>query len=113
MINLYSDKWEEVHYNIFHNTGKWVFEAFYGPICEFDIVRYDQNVVTIIPKSVRAEASNTMSDFKVICLMAEEFLKEYDEVSVEIPKLRGMLRVKPGDDVEQSLMDLMKREKLI
>ena len=113
MINLYSEKWEEVQYNIFHNSGKWVYEAFYGPICEFDIVKYEQNRVTIIPKSVRSEAKNAMSDFRVICLIAREFLEEYEEVSVEIPKFRGMLMVKRGDNVEEMLMNILKREALI
>ncbi len=113
MINLYSDKWEEVQYNIFHNSGKWVYEAFYGPICEFDIVKYEQNRVTIIPKSVRAEASSSMSDFRIICLMAEEFLGEYEEVSVEVPRLKGMLRVTRKSNIEKTLMEILKREALI
>ena len=113
---VFDGKWQDKGMGVKETTGKWIFERFYGPVCEFTIQQYDHNRVGVQPMQVHSEISNSMPDFRLLCLMTKEFLETYPEVAMAIPKIKSICTFKKEEDegdVEEKLINFIKHASLI
>lgn len=85
------------------NTGRWVYQRFFGPICHFSISKYD-NKAFVTPLRIEVEPTNSVCDFEIIASMAEELLDEFEEVMIFISLLKTKVKFTSKNNIKEKLI---------
>ena len=110
---ILNEKWADIGYGDKETTGRWIYDRFYGPICEIIVKKFENNRIRIKIQRAYGEASSSIDDFQMVCLIAKEFLEDYSEVAITLPRIGKVCNFNKKEDVEETLTKLIKKLPLI